>query len=52
MQLQVPFLNVGRTGSVKFDYGPRTIYAAAGLDDAEGRLIVEQLSRRLPASAR
>jgi hypothetical protein len=50
-QLQMPFLNLGRSGSVKFDYGPRTIYSAPGLDDAEGRMIVERLSKRLPASA-
>ena len=41
----------GRSGSVRFDYGARTIHAAAGLDEAEGRLIVDWLSRRLPAAA-
>jgi hypothetical protein len=51
-QLQMPFLNIARTGSVKFDYGPRTIYAAPGLDDAEGQMIVERLRNRLPAPAR
>jgi hypothetical protein len=51
-QLQVPFLNVSRSGSLKFDYGPRTIFAAPGLDDAEGQMIVERLQKRLPASAR
>ena len=50
-QFQVPFLNIARTGSVKFDYGPRTVFAAPGLDDAEGRMIIERLRRRLPASA-
>jgi hypothetical protein len=50
-QVQVPFLNIARTGSVKFDYGPRTVYAAPGLDDAEGRMIVERLRKRLPVSA-
>ncbi|MDB5433646.1 MAG: hypothetical protein JWP35_4762 [Caulobacter sp.] len=51
-QFQVPFLNLARTGSVKFDYGPRTIYAAPGLDDAEGRMIVENLLKRLPLASR
>lgn len=46
-----PFLNRARTGSVKFSYGARTIHAAAGLDEGEGRLIVEHLRRRLPLSA-
>jgi hypothetical protein len=36
---------------VKFNHGARTIYVAQGLDEAEGRLIVEHLRRRLPQSA-
>lgn len=44
-------LTAGRSGSVRFDYGARTVYAAAGLDEAEGRLIVAWLARRLPTSA-
>lgn len=50
-QWQVPFLK-SRSGSVKFDYGARTVYAAPGLDDAEGRMIVERLARLLPAASR
>jgi hypothetical protein len=50
-QFQVPFLNIARNGSVKFDYGPLTVFAAPGLDDAEGRMIIERLLKRLPASA-
>jgi hypothetical protein len=46
-----PFLSWGRTGSIKFNYGARMIQAAAGLDEAEGRMIVDHLRRRLPASA-
>jgi hypothetical protein len=49
---QVPFLRLGRGGSVKFDYGPRTIYAAPGLDDAEGQMIVDLIAKRLPPGAR
>ena len=50
-QMQVPFFMQGRTGAIKFDYGPRTVFAAAGLDDAEGRMIIEQLRKRLPGLA-
>jgi hypothetical protein len=46
-----PFLIWVKAGSVKFDYGSRTIHAAAGLDDAEGRMIVEHLRKRLPVGA-
>lgn len=46
-----PFLNWTRPGSIKFNYGARTIRAAAALDEAEGQMIVEHLLRRLPASA-
>ena len=46
-----PFLNFSNSGSVRFDYGARTIHAAAGLDRAEGEMIVEHLRRGLPASA-
>ena len=48
-RLQVPFVRTPRNGSVKFDYGPRTIYFAPGLDDGEARIIVDKLARRLPA---
>jgi hypothetical protein len=44
-----PF-NRSQTGAVKFSYGARTIRAAAGLDEAEGKLIVERLRRQLPAT--
>jgi hypothetical protein len=44
---QVPFLRMARSGSLKFSYGPRAVYAAAGLDEAEAQLIVERLDRRL-----
>jgi hypothetical protein len=46
-----PFLNWSKAGSVKFNYGPRTVHAAAGLDEAEGRMIVEHLRKRLPVGA-
>ncbi len=49
---QVPFLRVGQTGSIKFNYGPRTIYAAAGLDEAEGHVIVKRLLKHLPTADR
>jgi hypothetical protein len=45
-----PFLN-GAAGSVQFDYGARTIRLMPGLDEAEGRMVVEWLARRLPAGA-
>ena len=38
-------------GSVQFDYGGRTMNLVPGLDEAEGQLIVDWLSRRLPQSA-
>lgn len=50
-QPSVPFFTANKTGSVKFEYGPRTIYLAAGLDEAEGRLIVNRLRARLPSTA-
>jgi hypothetical protein len=46
-----PFLSRVKSGSVKFDYGARTIRAASGLDEAEARLIVDHLRRRLPLIA-
>jgi len=45
---QVPFVRAAQNGSVKFDYGPRTIFAAPGLDEGEARMIVERLARKLP----
>jgi hypothetical protein len=46
---QVPFVRTPRNGSVKFNYGPRAIYMAAGLDEGEAQLIVERLARKFPA---
>lgn len=40
-----------QAGAVKFNYGPRTIYVADGLDEAEGAMIVERLLQRLPKGA-
>jgi hypothetical protein len=50
-QMPLPFLISNKTGSVKFTYGARTIFVAAGLDEAEGRLIVDRLRKRLPSTA-
>ncbi len=47
----LPF-RANTAGSVKFDYGARTIYLAPGLEDAEGAMIVERLASQLPAAAR
>lgn len=40
-----------KLGAVKFDYGARTIAAAASVDEAEGRMIVDWLRPRLPRAA-
>ena len=48
---RVPFLNVSHMGSIKFDYGPRTIFVMQGLDDAEGQMIIDLLRKRLPTTA-
>jgi hypothetical protein len=47
----LPFVTALRFGAVKFDYGARTVFFADGLDEAEGRMIVEWLRPRLPAGA-
>ena len=39
-------------GSVKWNYGAATIYAGGGLTEAEGSMIVERLSPKLPLAAR
>jgi hypothetical protein len=39
-------------GSVKWNYGASTIFAGAGLSEAEGEMIVDRLKARLPAGAR
>ena len=51
VQFSVPFLMKARFGAVKFNYGGRTVHAAQGLDEAEGRMIVDRLLRHLPPSA-
>lgn len=48
---QLPFVRLPRNGSVKFNYGPRTIYAAPGLDEGEARMIIANIAKKLPASA-
>jgi hypothetical protein len=50
-RITLPFLTGAQSGAVKFNYGARTFYLASGLDEPEGRLIVDRLKRRLPASA-
>jgi hypothetical protein len=40
-----------RAGSVKFDYGSQTVFAASASDEAEGRQIVDWLRPKLPRSA-
>ena len=46
-----PFMRQTQGGAVQFNYGARTIRMAAGLDEAEGRMIVERLKKGLPATA-
>jgi hypothetical protein len=48
---QIPFVSNTRQGAIRFDYGARTYYIADGLDEAEARLIVDRLAKRLPAGA-
>ena len=50
-QLSGPFMRHMQIGAVQFTYGARTVRLAAGLDEAEGRLIVERLKKALPGSA-
>jgi hypothetical protein len=50
-QFSLPFLMRTRSGAIKFSYGGRTVYAAQGLDEAEGRMVVERLLRHLPRGA-
>ena len=50
-QLNSPFMRQMQFGAVQFTYGARTVRAAAGLDEAEGKLIVERLKKSLPVSA-
>ncbi len=46
-----PFMPSMASGSVKFDYGARTVQLFPGLDESEGRMIVDRLASRLPPSA-
>lgn len=50
-QAYPPFLRYTGGGAVRFTYGARTVFAGSGLDESEGRLIVDRLRGRLPASA-
>ncbi|MES2054442.1 MAG: hypothetical protein V4564_00765 [Pseudomonadota bacterium] len=50
-QLQWPIFWRPRIGAVKFDYGASRIFLSAGVDEPEGRMIVDWIARRLPASA-
>lgn len=47
---QTPVWSRNASGAVKFDYGAQTILLAAGVDEAEGRTIVQWLTARLPGS--
>jgi len=48
-QQRVPFPWIGGTtiGSIAFDYGARTIRFAPGMDEAEAKMLVAELIRRL-----
>lgn len=48
-QMSGPFMRQMQGGAVQFTYGARTVRFAAGLDEAEGRLIIERLKKSLPA---
>ncbi|MDB5673658.1 MAG: hypothetical protein JWM65_640 [Sphingomonas bacterium] len=48
---QTPVWARNASGAVKFDYGAQTIMLAAGVDEAEGRMIAQWLTTRLPMSA-
>jgi hypothetical protein len=50
-KMDFPLLWAPSFGCVKFSYGARTIYAGVGLDEPEGRLIVDWLRPRLPKTA-
>lgn len=51
MRQAPPFFPSMMGGSVKFDYGARTIQLLPGVDEAEGRMIAERLARNLPRTA-
>lgn len=48
---QRPFWLRPRSGAVKFDYGADSIFLATGVDEPEGRMIVDWLARRLGIEA-
>jgi hypothetical protein len=48
---QAPSVPWVKTGSLKFDYGGRSIYFGGGLDHAEAEMIVQHLQKRLPRAA-
>jgi len=50
-QWQIPFFSNTRSGAIRFDYGARTYYLAAGLDEAEARRIIDILAKALPDAA-
>jgi hypothetical protein len=43
-----PFMPRNTSGSVRFDYGARTVHLFPGLDEAEGRMIAVRLARLSP----
>ena len=47
-----PFFIRPKTGAVRFDYGAASVYCAQGLDEPEGRTIVNWIGERLPRAAR
>ncbi|MFL6727970.1 MAG: hypothetical protein ACJ8FS_15875 [Sphingomicrobium sp.] len=48
---RMPFPGMTQSGSIKFDYGAKTVRAAGSVDEAEGRMILDWLRPKLPASA-
>ncbi|MGD0722570.1 MAG: hypothetical protein ABR970_16155 [Roseiarcus sp.] len=50
-QVNLPFFGGSRFGCLGFSYGARSVYVGAGLDQAEGRLILDRLRDRLPPTA-
>lgn len=47
---QLPWAGM-KAGSIKFDYGAKTISAAGSVDEAEGRMILDWLGPKLPTAA-
>ena len=50
-RLDNPLL-ASRFGMIRFDYGARTIRAGASLEEAEAKMVVERLVKKLPATVR